>query len=340
MMTREPALLLCEKNERTLRSSLLSLPFGCSIHLTLSEPWMLEPVMELFEGSLTGSQFVGRRIGSYSLHPGSLQHRRIENSRAPMLTELRLLNTAAGRRQLGRFLAEGETIVRRAVMDGLPILNLIYTSTLTKSSEGRELLGLAEERSITLSIISEGLLAKITTTRPTPAALADIYLPLRDAGSFYKSPDSTLLIAENINNPDNLGMTIRTADAANVDAVALIGEKTDPLHKNCVRASRGAVGRLPILRSSDPESFLLMLKESGFRIAAATGQGEKALHQADLLPPVAVLVGNEQEGLSHNLLSLSTQRICIPMAPGQDSLNVGVAAGVMLYEAWRQRQIE
>jgi TrmH family RNA methyltransferase len=148
----------------------------------------------------------------------------------------------------------------------------------------------------------------------------------------------TVLAAEDLQNPDNLGMVLRTADAAGVEAVVVAGRTTDPLHRGCVRAARGAVGRIPIFRCPGLPEWAERLRERGFQVVGATAHGDVELFDTDLTPPIAVIVGNEETGLRRETLAACSTRLAIPMAPGQDSLNVGVAAGVVLFELVRQRQ--
>jgi TrmH family RNA methyltransferase len=180
----------------------------------------------------------------------------------------------------------------------------------------------------------------ITTTRPLPMVLAAVYVNLRDVAQFRMSPTTTLLVAEKLQNPDNLGMVLRTADAAGIEAVVVTGTHTDPLHKNCVRAARGAVGRIPLLVCADLAPWLEDLRATGFHVFGATAHAETTLFQCAMRPPLTVVIGNEQAGISQNVLDVCTNRVQIPMAPGQDSLNVGVATGVLLYEIVRQRMQE
>lgn len=265
---------------------------------------------------------------------------RIGTSRDPILTRFRDLAHAAGRREHAQFLAEGLTLVQRAVNDGLPVEAILYTPELQRISEGAQLLRDAREARIQHYLVSEGLLGKITTTRPVPEVIAAVFGALLDVEQFKPSPTTSLLIAENINNPDNLGMLLRTADAAGTGGMVVIGEKTDPFHKNCVRAARGAVGRVPLLSCRDPQASLRHLKEHGFRILGATSRAETVYYCSEMKPPIAVVVGNEQAGISPELLEVCTAQVRIPMAPGQDSLNVGVAAGVLLYEIVRQQRVD
>jgi TrmH family RNA methyltransferase len=229
------------------------------------------------------------------------------------------------------------TLVQRAIGDGLPVDAILHTPEFARDDAGARLLEEAGKAGIRYYLLTEGLMGKVTTTRPVPPTVAAVFGQLHDAPSIDPTLTPTLLLAEHLNNPENLGMVLRTADAAGVGGVVILGDGSDPFHKHCLRAARGAVGRIPLFSCPDPLAYLQHLRRHGFRVVGATGQGESDLHRCALQPPVAVIVGNEQEGISPALLEACTDRVRIPMAPGQDSLNVGVATGVFLYELLRQR---
>jgi RNA methyltransferase, TrmH family len=267
------------------------------------------------------------------------ESRIIAGSKDPVLTRYAELATAAGRARHGQVLLEGRLLVERAVADRLALHSILYTPSLAKEPGGNELLEKAREAKVPCYQATEGLIAKVTTSRPPPNVLAALSARLQDAERFPRQPDTVLLVAEDINNPDNLGMVLRTADAAGASAVLCVGEKTDPFHKNCVRAARGGVGRMTLLGCRDVVAYLQSLASSGVTVVGAALTGEAELFRCKLAPPIVVIVGNEQSGIRPETLDACTLRVRIPMAPGQDSLNVGVAAGVMLYEVWRQRTL-
>jgi TrmH family RNA methyltransferase len=214
---------------------------------------------------------------------------------------------------------------------------VVHTAELSRASGGAALLEVAAESGIPCLRASDGLMGTLTATRPIPPVIAAVHLRLRDATQLETGPDSVLLVAENLQNPDNLGMVLRTADAAGVAAVVVGGEAVDPLHRNCVRAARGAVGRIAIFTCAGLPEWLASLRERGFQVIGATAHAEVSLFECRLQAPIAIVVGNEEQGVTGPVLDVCTERVRIPMAPGQDSLNVGVAAGVLLYEVQRSR---
>src|SRR5262249_12220267 len=156
--------------------------------------------------------------------------------------------------------------------DGLPVDMLVYRAALSRAADRAELLKRANADGIACWRASDGIMGTLTPTRPLPEGLAVVQLRLRDTsqGSIRAS---LVLVAENLQNPDNLGMVLRTADAAGVEALVVAGETTDPLHRNCVRAARGAVGRIPIFRCADLPAWLWTLREDGFLVVGTAAHG-------------------------------------------------------------------
>jgi TrmH family RNA methyltransferase len=295
-----------------------------------------------------------------------------------LLAEFRAVASAPA--DQAKFAVEGETLIRRALADGLPVTGMLHTSELAGGPEGRAMLDEAAAASVPYSRISKSQMGTVTTTRPVPAAVASVWMDYPDASQIHLTPASVLLITDGVASPDNLGMVLRTADAAGVDAVLIGGEgassplkKNDlgeanrprpiscgtgapacdnlsqpraavphiqqaasPFHRNCVRAARGAVGRIPLFHCRDLEAELRALLAAGFEVLGASARGEEDLFGLPSLgPPLAFVVGNETEGVRRAVLDLCTRRVRIPMAPGQSSLNVAVATGILLYELVR-----
>ncbi|MAG35828.1 MAG: hypothetical protein CL878_06250 [Dehalococcoidia bacterium] len=265
--------------------------------------------------------------------------------RDPAVGTFRDLLTIKGRTDRQLLSIEEPLLVRRALSDGLPTTGILYTEELTDQPDGPAILEQAKSEHIAHHRVSRGVMGTVTATRPLPWVVAAVHLDVRDAAQLHcATPRSctarltVLLIADRVANPANLGMILRTADAAGVEAVVLLGaDSASPFHKHCVRAARGAIGRLPLYACNGPAEFLQRLKTTGFALVGATVQAQTDVHSLALRPPVALVVGNESEGIRPAVLAECTDRVRIPMAPGQSSLNVGVAAGVLLYEVVRAR---
>ena len=336
---------LTARTERSLRELLLAFPRRYSGMFHLTESWMDNAIHDVLEGEFVhtadGRFYRGIKRGSGPV----VEQRAISKRKDAVAAEMRKLATVKGKIEYSQFVVEGDRMVERAVRDGLPIQRILYTTAQFETSEGQSLLKRAAADNISCYQVNEGVMGSVTTTRPVPPVIASVYFNfqhfLSEAGhpDFHFSPGCTLLIAENIANPDNLGMTLRTADAGGVSAVLLSSIGASPFHKNCVRASRGAVGRLPLYYATDIGAAIQALRLSGWRVLGGTSSAEKELYAMQVSLPTAVVVGNENTGLSAETQAACTELVRIPMASGQSSLNVGVAAGVLLYELARQCRI-
>ncbi len=148
---------------------------------------------------------------------------------------------------------------------------------------------------------------------------------------------SVLLIAEGIEKPGNLGAMLRTAAAAGADAMVALGETVDVHNPNVLRASTGAVFSVPSVATTW-DQLEPWLEAGGIRVLGATPTAARTMWEADLGGGVALVVGAEDTGLSPRALQATEETILIPQAPGAvDSLNVSVAAAILLFEARRQR---
>jgi TrmH family RNA methyltransferase len=150
------------------------------------------------------------------------------------------------------------------------------------------------------------------------------------------SSNPLVLVVESIEKPGNLGTMLRTADSAGVDAVIVCEPTTDPFNPNVVRASLGCLFLVPLAVSSTPDA-LRWLAERGIATFATTPGATVPHWQADLSGPAAIAVGSEQYGLTEIWLQEAGMQIRIPMGGQVDSLNAAMAAGIVLFEAVRQR---
>jgi TrmH family RNA methyltransferase len=164
----------------------------------------------------------------------------------------------------------------------------------------------------------DGLAALV---RWRPHTLADVQL----------TPTARLLVADRPEHPGNLGTMIRCADGSGARAVVVSGAFRLARHQ-VLKASMGALFTTPVV-SCEPQRAIRWLKGRNVRIVAADPRGSRSYRAADYHPPVAVVVGNERSGLSSVWLEAADERVSIPMLGAADSLNVAIAAGLVLYEA-------
>lgn len=146
------------------------------------------------------------------------------------------------------------------------------------------------------------------------------------------------LVLENLQDPGNLGTIMRTAEGAGVTGVILSKGSVDIYNPKTIRSTMGSIYRVPFLYAEDLQQVLVLLREKGVRSYAAHLQGTETYDREDYTGGTAFLVGNESNGLSQELASCADCYIRIPMEGQLESLNAGVAASILMYEAYRQRR--
>jgi len=146
-----------------------------------------------------------------------------------------------------------------------------------------------------------------------------------------------LVIADGITDVRNLGAIVRSAECLGAHALILSQKGSAPINADSIKTSSGAMLRLPVCREANLMETLAFLKECGVKIVAASEKSGIQINNADLTGPIAILVGSEQKGIQRSLLNMSDIAIRIPMSGKVASLNVSVAAGIILYETSRQR---
>ncbi len=150
------------------------------------------------------------------------------------------------------------------------------------------------------------------------------------------SKNPLILVAEGLEKPGNLGALLRTADAANIDAVIIANPRTDIYNPNIVRSSVGCLFTRQIATGTT-EEVVSFLKENNINFYSATLQNSNEYYKENYTTPTALVVGTEATGLTEIWRTESTQNIIIPMQGEIDSMNVSVAAAILLFEAKRQR---
>ncbi len=146
-----------------------------------------------------------------------------------------------------------------------------------------------------------------------------------------------LLLCE-LQDPGNLGTIFRVAEAGGSAGLILSRGSIDPYSPKVVRASMGSIFRLPFLANQDPHDSLKVLRSKGYKIWATAGRGGTSFWEADLTQPGAVIFGQEGAGIPEDLMKAADGLLTIPMTPPTESLNLAMAAGLVVYERLRQRK--
>ena len=150
----------------------------------------------------------------------------------------------------------------------------------------------------------------------------------------------TYLILENIQDPGNLGTILRTAEGAGATGIIMSDKTVDIYNPKTIRSTMGSLFRMPFVYSEDVVAAVHSLKQQNIKVFAAHLEGRNYYYEEDMKVPMAVLIGNEGNGLTEELSKEADVRIKIPMEGKLESLNAAVSTAVILYEAMRQRHIQ
>lgn len=169
--------------------------------------------------------------------------------------------------------------------------------------------------------------------REVDTMLSDV-APTWDA---VQTKEPLLLVVDRVTDPRNFGAILRSAVAAGTDGVIVPTREMAPLNAAAIKASAGTAPRIPIARSDDLAQVLTQLKERGYFVYGAEGTADTSLWEADWDRPVAVVLGSEGEGLASEVAAACDELVAIPLRGPVESLNVSVAAGLLLFAAARTR---
>jgi len=260
----------------------------------------------------------------------------IESAANPLIKRIRTLAQRKGREQAGAFFVEGIQAVWQAVDAGATIETLIVAPDLLTSVAAREMVARQQATGIAVVEVSAAIYARIAT-RENPSGLAAIVsIMTRYLSSLVVTPASLFVALHEIGNPGNLGTILRTVDAVGGSGVILIGDTTDPYHPNAVKASVGTLFRLPIVQTDQIEDVLEWSRTHGVSIVTTSARATQEHWQIVYPSPLLMLFGNEGRGLPREIVERGDLAVRIPMHGSASSLNLAVAAGVLLYEALRQ----
>jgi len=262
--------------------------------------------------------------------------KQITSAQNPFIKSLVLLQEKAkARKQSGTFLIEGIREIELAIKGNYEIETLLFVSEITSdfqiskfSNFQIETIEISKEvyQKLAYRDTTEGIIAVAKTKAHQ---LADLKLP----------ENPLILVMESIEKPGNIGAMLRTCDAAKVDAVIIANPKTDLYNPNMVRSSVGCLFTNQIATASTEET-IAFLQQNKINFYSATLQNSTSYHTQNFTKPTALVVGTEATGLTELWREKATQNIIIPMQGEIDSMNVSVAAAILLFEAKRQRDFK
>ena len=243
------------------------------------------------------------------------------------------------RREQQCFAVEGIKMVLEAPAERL---KAVYMSESFAKDEKQRTAVAAKAKSAgcIAEILSDKVFKEASDTMTPQGVMAVVSMKTWDWKDLLRGERRLILLLESLQDPGNLGTILRTVEGAGIDGVILNRTSVDPYMPKVIRSTMGSIYRVPIAVAEDLESVVSSLRDSGCRVFAAHLKGKKSYYEQDYLKDTCFMIGNEANGLSDSLAQMATDYIRIPMSGQVESLNAGVAAALLMYEAKRQRVTE
>jgi RNA methyltransferase, TrmH family len=248
----------------------------------------------------------------------------------------RLTEKRATRWSEGACVLEGPDLVTAAIVAGAELEAVYFEPDAATDARPAcaTALALAADAGVRLVELREGVLAKVADAVTPQPVLGVARLP--DTGLDRVPVDGFVLVLHDVRDPGNLGTAVRSADAAGAAAVVVSGQSVDVFNPKALRATAGSAFHLPIAITDELHDAVAALRTTGRRLLAAVVRGGVPLWSADLSPRTAAIVGGEAAGLGDDARALCDAEVTIAMAGRAESLNVGVAAALLCFEALRR----
>ena len=237
--------------------------------------------------------------------------------------------------------------MEEALDAGVAFRGTLVAPELSRTARGTELVAELGRHAVPVEEVPARTFAQLVDT-DTPQGILAVIEPRRwSAADLALRPDGVALVIDGVQDPGNVGTLIRTAHALGAAGTVLLRGSADPTSPKALRAAMGATFRHPVV-SLDDTAFIAWTKKHGVTLWASAadglplhralngGRGER-LREGEGGNPIAVIVGNEGAGIRPHLNAVAARRVAIPLTQGAESLNVAVAAGILLYEVTRGR---
>ena len=272
----------------------------------------------------------------------------------PRIKAIRALSQRKRRQETGLFFAEGIRLAGEALQTGADIETLVVAPELLRSNFGRDTVRRARDEDVEILEVGAEVFRSLSG-KDGPAGIGVVagqrWTALDDAGVGLGGSDASTndvasadaaaadtlgwVVLEDVGNPGNLGSILRTSEAVGGAGVILLGDTADPYDPTSVRGSMGSVFSQQVVRST-LEALIQWKRRLGIPMIGTSDAAPADYRSATYAPPLLLCLGSEQHGLSDEVTEACDTVVRIPMSGGADSLNLAVAAGVMLYEVFNR----
>jgi TrmH family RNA methyltransferase len=261
----------------------------------------------------------------------------ISSRQNPLVKQLRYAFSRGEPTKDGDIAIEGVRLMEEAIRSGLRLRALFCSESFACESGGARAERLLSQvgKNVETLVLPDHVFAGAVATEH-PQGVAALIAPNRSVLEDLVSPGALLVITMGIQDPGNLGTLLRSAEAFGASGVILAEGTVSAFNAKVIRAAAGSLFRLPFVAARFPD-VLPLLRRHELRIVATSSHKGTPLPETDLKGGVAIVIGNEGAGIPRETLAQADVRIVVPHSTQVESLNAGVAAAIILYEAARQR---
>jgi TrmH family RNA methyltransferase len=233
-------------------------------------------------------------------------------------------------------LLDGAHLVGDAVSAGITVQIAAVTSASLESDDLQELITALGGQGVEVTLVSASVMDALSPVRSPSAIVALAERPATGTAQLFGRGVPLIVVAVDVQDPGNVGAIVRVAEAAGATGLVAAGASANPFGWKALRGSMGSALRLPIVAGGAAGEALDAARGGGCRLVAAVPREGRPIFEADLVGPLAVLIGGEGQGLPAPLVDAADERVTIPMQAPVESLNAAVTAALILYEARRQ----
>jgi TrmH family RNA methyltransferase len=252
-----------------------------------------------------------------------------------LISTIRDLHRRRGRERRGLTLAEGVRLLEEALASGVTVRGAATSPTLEGTPRGSALKARLARGGVTLEAVDDDELARLSGTEH-PQGIVAVVEPRRwTLDDIPISPSTVVLVLDGVQDPGNVGALARTALGLGASGLVALPGTADLYNPKALRGSMGALFRLPSV-SCGTDQFIAWARGAGVA-TWATAAGGVPVSRGGRDGPIALLVGNEGAGVDPQLAAVAARSVAVPLKGGVESLNVAVAAGILLYEVTRDR---
>jgi RNA methyltransferase, TrmH family len=236
----------------------------------------------------------------------------------------------------GVMLLDGAHLVGDAVSAGITMQIAAVTSASMETGDLQALISALGEQGVEVTLVSASVMDAISPVRSPSAIVALAERPALGTAQLFGRGVPLIVVAVDVQDPGNVGAIVRVAEAAGATGIIAAGASASPFGWKALRGSMGSALRLPIVAGVAADEAVDASRTGGCRIVAAVPRDGRPIVEADLVGPLAILIGSEGQGLPAPLVEAADERVTIPMQAPVESLNAAVTAALILYEARRQ----